>query len=143
MAGDAGRQRPHMGFFASTVAYLGAVIGIVLALLLPLRALLSVPSQSTAPQQTAAVASRPSGSAATTNTTMKVTSRIHRGKPRVTHRILDSWPDTANDTSRKRSLYMLARQEHTGHFAYQQRPNFASRYMGYVDDPSADRSLIR
>ena len=132
-----------MGFFASIVAYLGAVIGIVLALLLPLRVLLSVPGQSTTPQQTAAMAPRPSEPAATTNTTMKVTSRIHRGKPRVTHSILDSWLDTANDTSRKRSLYMLARQEHTGHFAYQQRPNFASRYMGYVDDPSADRSLIR
>jgi hypothetical protein len=132
-----------MGVFASIVAYLGAVIGIVLALLLPLRALLSVPIQSTAPQQTAAMASRPGEPTATTNTTMKVTSRIRPRKPRGVPRILDDWLNTANDTSRKRSLYMLARPEHTGHFAYQQRPNFASRYMGYVDDPSADRSLIR
>jgi predicted lysophospholipase L1 biosynthesis ABC-type transport system permease subunit len=132
-----------MGFFASMIAYLGAVIGIVLALLLPLRVLLFVPSQSTANQQTVAMGPSLSEPAATTNTTMKVTFRIRSRKPRVAPRILDDWLNTANDTSRKRSLYMLARQEHTGHLASHQRPNFASRYMGYVDDPSADRSLVR
>jgi len=132
-----------MGFFASLVAYLGAVIGIVLALLLPLRALLSVPIQSAAPQQTAAMAPRFSEPATMTNTTMKATSRIRPRKLRVAPRVLDDLLNTANDTSRKRSLYMLARQQHTGHSAFQQRPNFASRYMGYVDDPSADRSLVR
>jgi len=93
-----------MGFFASIVAYLGAVIGIVLALLLPLRVLLSVPGQSTTPQQPVAMAPRPSEPAATTNTTMKVTSRIRRPKPRVAPRILYNWRNAANDTSRKRSL---------------------------------------
>jgi hypothetical protein len=143
MAREGGKQWPVMGFFASIVAYLGAVIVIVLALLLPLRALLSVPSQSTAPQQTAAMAPRLNEPAPTTNTTIKVASRIRQRKPRVAPRILDDWLNTANDTSRKRSLYMLARQEHTRNSAYQQRLNFASRYMGYVDDPSADRSLVQ
>src|ERR1700733_12918513 len=132
-----------MGFFASIVAYLGAVIGIALGLLLPLCVLLSVPGQSTAPHQTAAMASRLSEPAATTNTKMKVTSRVRRPKPRVALRILDDWLNTANGTTRKRSLYMLARQDNTRHLAYQQRLNFASRYMGYVDDSSADRSLVR
>jgi hypothetical protein len=131
-----------MGFFASIVAYLGAVIGIVLALVLPLSLLLSVPSQSTAPQQTAVMAPRLGEPAATTNTTMKETSGIRRGKPRGAPGILDAWLNAANDTSRKRSLYMLA-QEQTRNPAYQRRLNFAARYMGYVDDPSADRSLVR
>jgi hypothetical protein len=139
----AGKLRPLMGFLASLVSYLGAVIGIVLALLLPLRVALFVPSQSTAAQQTTAIAPRLSEPAATTNTTIKVASRIRLRKPHVTPRILDDWLNTANDTSRKRSLYMAAQQEHTRNSAYQQRLNFASRYMGYVDDPSADRSLVR
>jgi hypothetical protein len=132
-----------MSFFASIVAYLGAVIGIVLALLLPLRVLLSVPGQSTAPQQAAAMAPRLGEPVATTNTTMKVTYRIHPRKPYVAPSILDDWRNAANDTSRKRSLYMLARQDYSTHLAYPLRLTFASRYMGYVDDPSADRSLVQ
>jgi hypothetical protein len=96
-----------MGFFASIVAYLGAIIGIVLALLLPLSLLLSVPGQSTAPHQTAAMASSLSEPAATTNTTMKVTSRIRRSKPRVAPRIPYDWLNAANDTSRKRAVSMI------------------------------------
>jgi hypothetical protein len=99
-----------VGFFSSLIAYLGAVIGIVIALLLPLCVLFSIPGQPTTPQQTAAMASSLSEPAATTNTTIKVTSRIRRPKSRVAPRILYDWLNAANDTSRKRSLYMLARQ---------------------------------
>jgi hypothetical protein len=132
-----------MGFFASIVAYLGAVFRIVLALLLPLCVLFSISGQSTAPDQTAAIVPKLSEPAAITNTTMTVTYRIRSWKPHVAPRILDDWRNAANDTSRKRSLYMLSRQDHSTHLAYPLRLNFASRYMGYVDDPSADRSLLR
>ena len=48
----------------------------------------------------------------------------------------------ANETWRKKFLYMLAWRERTRHLAFrQQASDFESRFMGYVDDPSADPSL--
>jgi hypothetical protein len=147
-----------MSFLASLIAYLGAVTGIVRALLMPLCVVLSAPSQSTVPHQTVAMALKPSEAAATTNVTTKVTFRIGQRERRVAPSLLEGGAflqiiksaayarrrvQTANETSRKQSLHTLDRLERMRHLAYQQEPNFASRYMGYVDDPSADRSLVR
>jgi hypothetical protein len=147
-----------MGFLVSFIAYLGSVTGIVLALLLPLGMLLSAPDQSTGTYHAVAMAPKPSEPATTENAEMKSTSAIGRRGPRVAPACLDdgllcraiksiAYPrrrmHTANETSRKRALHLPEGQELTGHLAYQQEPSFASRFMGYSDDPAADRNLVR
>jgi hypothetical protein len=135
-----------MGFFASFIAYLGSVTGIVLALLLPLGILLSAPDQSTVAHQ--AVAPKPSEPATTANAETKLTSAIGRREPRIALECLDDGllcqtiksvayarrtVHTANETSRKQALHLLDRQERTRHLAYQQEPSFESRFMGYLE----------
>jgi hypothetical protein len=146
-----------MGFLASLIAYLGAATGIVVALLMALTVFLAAPDQPTITPLKSALASRPGKFAATENATPRVTAGIGQWEPSVTPGVREGWPPlqiksatyarsrvhAASETSRKRFLYMLARQERTRHLAYEQAPDFESRFMGYIDDPLADHSLIR
>jgi hypothetical protein len=132
-----------MGFFASLIAYLGAVTGIVLALVLPLGVLLSGTGHSTDPREAIAAAPRPSESAAAANVTTKETAGIGRSQPRVASDVINGEPDAENEIARKQSLHMPDRREPTRRLTFPPEFNFASRYIGYVDDPSADRSFIR
>jgi hypothetical protein len=147
-----------MSFLVSFIAYLGSVTGIVLALLLPLGMLLSAPDQSMVAYQAVAMAPKSSEPATTENAEVKLTSGIGRRQPRMAPRCLDdgllcraiksvAYPrlrmHTANETSRKQALDLLDWQERTGHLAYQQEPSFETRFMGYSDDPAADRNLVR
>jgi hypothetical protein len=142
-----------MGLLASLIAYLGAATGIVVALLMAMTVFLATPDQP----RTSAIASRLGKFAVTKNATPRVTAGIGQWEPSVTPGIREGGPDlqitstaftrsrvhTGNETSRKEFLYMLARQKYTRHLASKQAPDFESRFMGYVDEPSADRSLIR
>jgi hypothetical protein len=145
-----------MALLASMLAYLGAATAIAVALLMATTVFLATPDQPTSTLQTLAMASRPIAPEATTNATTKPTPMIGRLEPRVPLQLLDSGtaskikggaytrprPHTANASLRKQFLHMLARQERTRRWANQQEPDFGSRYMGYVDDPSADYRLI-
>jgi hypothetical protein len=146
-----------MGLLASIIAYLAAATGMVVALLMAMTVFLAAPDRATMTPQKSAVLSRPSKFAATKNAT-SVMGRIGKWEPSVTPGIRGGGPDlqtkgaayaggrvhTANGTSRKKFPLMLARRERTRHLAFQQQaPDFESRFMGYVDDPSADPSLIR
>jgi hypothetical protein len=155
--GEAERQCFVMGFLVSLIVYLGTITGIVLALLLPLCVLLSAPSQSTVPHQTAAMERKSRQPAAATTAITKVASSISPHDQRGAASISKGGPvsrirspadgrrgvHTANAAARKQFLHMLDRQERTRPLAYQQELDFASRYGGYVDDPSGDRSLVR
>lgn len=139
------------------LAYLGAVSGIAVALLMALTVFFAAPGQPTITGQTSAMASRPNQLAARENATTSVTARIgHWGRsvaPRVAKggqalqmksaTYVRGKVHTANEISRKPSLHMLAGQERTRHWEYENGSDFQSRYMGYVDDPWADRSLVR
>jgi hypothetical protein len=107
------QKRLLMLFLVSLIAYAGAVIGIGLALLLPLCALFSAPGQSTALQQTVVMAPRAGQHADKTNIAIKMTTGTCRGKPRVAPTFFDDRLHLTNDASRKTSLYMLARQKRT------------------------------
>jgi hypothetical protein len=147
-----------MGFLASLIAYLVSITGIVLALLLPLGMLFSDPDQSSVFHQAVAVASKLSEPATTINAEMKLTSAIGRRKPRTAVQCLDdgllcravqsiAYPrrriHTANEPSAKQALQLPDGQERTGHLAYQQKPSFESRFMGYSDDPVTYPILVR
>jgi hypothetical protein len=141
--GGTGNKWPLMGFFASLIAYLGAVTGIVLALVLPLGVLLSGPGHLTIPHEAVAMTPKLSEAAAIANATMKVTPGLGRREPRIASDVLNDGPDAADETSRKQSLQMPDRREPARRLTFPSEFNFASRYMGYVDDPSADRSFVR
>jgi hypothetical protein len=145
-----------MGFLASLVAYLGAATGIVVALLMALTIFLATPDQPTITPQKSVIASSPREFAATKDATPRVMARVGHWKvtPGIREGHLDlqikrpayarSRIHTAKGTLRKQLLYMLVWRERTRHLAFQQqRSDFESRFMGYVDDPSADPSLIR
>jgi hypothetical protein len=146
-----------MVFLASMLAYFGFVTGIAVALLMTMTAFLATPDHPTIALPAVAMARKPSVSAATTNATTTLTSRIGQQNQHGAPGIWKGLPvsqiksagyarrrvQMANKTARKQFLHMLARQERMRHWASQQGPDFESRFMGYVDDPSADRSLVQ
>jgi hypothetical protein len=148
-----------MGFLASLIAYLGGATGIVVALFMALTIFLATPDQPTITPRKPAVESSQAEFAATKDATPRVTAGVGHWKPSVTSGIIregglelqikrpayarSRLPRT-NVTWRKKFLYMLAWRERTRHLAFQQQTSdFESRFMGYVDDPSADPSLFR
>jgi hypothetical protein len=101
--------------------------------------------------------------AATTNSTQVTPAASTPGRPSITHaraedkqlpqirstadarhktRIAnETWKD--KDVWRAEDLPRLFRQQLTKRWAYQQAPTFATRYLGYVDDPAADQTEVR
>jgi hypothetical protein len=148
-----------MGLLASLIAYLGAAAGIVVALLMAMTVFLAAPDQQTSTQEKSAIVSSPGKFADTKDATPRVTAGVGHWKPSGTSGIIwegglhlqikspayaRSRVTGANQTWRKKFLYMFSWRERTRHLAFQQQTsNFESRFMGYVDNPSADPSLIR
>jgi hypothetical protein len=154
-----------MAFLASLVAYLSTVTIVAVGLIISFAALLGGPDPSAIAPQTAAL-SKPSAAivaaAATTNST-KVTPASAPGRPSITRaraedkqlpqiksaadarhktRVAkETWKD--KDAWRAEDLPRLFRQQLPNRWAYQQAPNFATRYLGYVDDPAADQTEVR
>jgi hypothetical protein len=133
-----------MGFLASLIAYLGAATGIVVALLMALTIFLAAPDQPTITPQKSAIVSSPRKFGSTKDATPRVTAGIGYWKPSVTSGIIREGGLELQIKRPAYALYMLAWRERTRHLAFQQQTSdFESRFMGYVDDPSADPSLIR
>jgi hypothetical protein len=159
MAWEAGKRWFFMGWLASLITYLGAATGIVVALLMAVTVFLAAADQPTITPQKSAIVSSPRKFAATKDATPRVTAGIGHWKPSGTSGIIRegvldlqmkslayarSRVTRANQTWRKKFLYMFSWRERTRHLAFQQQTSdFESRFMGYVDDPSADPSLIR
>jgi hypothetical protein len=143
-----------MAFLATLLAYVGTVAGVVLALLMPLCAFLSTASQPMIPHQTVAIAPKPSGPkpapstpAASTKIGPHVVPAIPEGRaaPQLRN-IADAdarKAQLANDTSRDQYFHRPERQDRAKHWAYQLVPDFEARYMGYVNEPSADSSRFQ
>lgn len=127
-----------MAFLAALLTYLGAVTGIIVALRVSYHAVMSTPRVPAMPQQIMAVAAKPGEPKATPAT------KLARGSVPQRDSAINAGPRarTASVTPRQQN-YRLDRQPQKRHWAYQFAPSFKSRYMGYVDAPSADNSLFQ
>jgi hypothetical protein len=145
-----------MRLLASVIAYLGATTGIVAALLMAMTAFIAATDQPTITPQKSAIVSSQRAFAPKRDATPRVTAEGGHWKPSVGSSIIrESRLDLqikrathirrrvpgANETWRKKFLYMLAWRERTRLLAFRHQASaFDSRFMGYVDDPSADPS---
>lgn len=147
-----------MDLLASVIAYLGTATGMMVAMLMAATVFLAAPDQPAITPQKSAIVSRPEKFAPTKDAIPKVTAGVGHWKPSVRSGFIRESPldlqirgatytrssvSRANATWRTKFLYMLAWREPTRRLAFQQQTSaFESRFMGYVDDPSADPSLI-
>jgi len=143
-----------MAFLATVLAYLGTAIGVTVALLMSLCALFSAPGALPSPHQTVAMAAK--RSEPKIRPAVPATPVVSSGiGPQVAPAVPDSRPvpqygsvasahrtRTANVTSRDQYYHRPDRADRGKHWAYQLVPDFESRYMGYVNEPSADTSRI-
>jgi hypothetical protein len=132
----------HVAILASALAYLGAGAGLVVAMLMALTIFMGVPGRpTTVTRKVVAIAQVLGDTTMTTNPKSRVTSAISRRDARSARGIRRTHGAAA--TPRGQSLHMLDRQERPKRLADQQKANFETRYLGYVDNPSADLSPIR
>jgi hypothetical protein len=145
-----------MDFLVSLFAYVGTLAGLATALLMAVTVYGTVPGARTIAQPAAMPAQNASTEAALDNQAMQRTSRLGRWGPPVLHATSEAMaapqvksaahvrhkaPGT-NEASREQ-LPRLFMQVRPNRWATQQESDFAGRYMGYVDEPSADQSRVR
>jgi len=143
-----------MAFIATLLGYLGTVTGVALALLMAICAFVSSPSQPAIPRQTVAIAAKP-GEPKAAATPLTTTISAKSG-PNVVPTVPEDRPvpqlrniasarraPMANDSSRDQNFHQPERLERAKHWAYQLEPDFETRYMGYINEPSADSSRFR
>ncbi len=128
-----------MAFLATLLGYLGTVTGIVVALLMSYHGLLSTPNQGAMPQPTLTVAAKPSEPKIAPATKLPGRSGAQRASAMDARRR----PRAVSVMARQQNIRRADRQQQAKRWAYQLAPDFESRYMGYVDDPSADSSRFR
>jgi hypothetical protein len=117
-----------MAFLAAFLAYLGTAVGIAMALLMSLSAFLAVPAQPDIPHQTLAMAAKP-GEPKTAPATPSTTAVPSKIGPYAAPAVAENKP---------------APQFKSAAYARKaQMPDFEARYMGYVNEPSADSSRFQ
>jgi hypothetical protein len=123
-----------MPILAAIFGYFISVGTVVIGLLMTLSAVLGEPQQPSSLQSASA---RPREIAITATPTALATKQAD--------------PDTepalaagraAAENARRQYLYRPPRQEHASRLA-SRTPDFDSRYLGYVDDPQADRYRLQ
>lgn len=146
-----------MAFLASLLAYLGSAMALVAVLLACLNAVLANPDRPAGTQQAIAAVSSPSKPTAAASATAPATSRLGQWGPRVGSSVAETAAlpqikqinaaaairrktHLAKAISPQQYFARMARQDRPNNWSGQQEPNFETRYLGYVDDPAADRS---
>jgi hypothetical protein len=132
-----------MDIIASMLAYLGCVTGMVGALAVSFYVYFGAPGETAAPMQTAAVVTKVSS---TKTSAIKMsapkTAAAAQLKPVTTvaqgeDNAASSGPVSIEARQKgqlsRAQLRRLAQEERARHWAYQQDPDFESRFMSYTD----------